>query len=105
MAAARLRWISSRDCIDRPDTSAPVVIVGRRGVVPATLWVIPGEPLTAIAVPAWVEAGASPAVLATEQQILDRTEAFLAEPRDAAELATFQEQMAELAFVTLRSVR
>ncbi len=148
------RWISSRDCIDRPDTSATVVIVGRRASVPATLWVIPGEPLTAIAVPVLVEAGASPAVLwrgeeaemwreslrikrllrpsteghkgdyldltrldnaagtgwlpallGTEREILDRTEAFLAEPRGAAELAAFQEQMAELALATLRSVR
>lgn len=57
------RWISSRDCIDRPDTSATVVIAGRRAAAPATLWVIPGEPLTAIAVPVWVEAGTSPAAL------------------------------------------
>jgi hypothetical protein len=57
------RWISSRDCIDRPDTAASVVIVGRQAAAPATLWVIPGEPLTAIAVPVWVEAGASPAAL------------------------------------------
>lgn len=59
-------WVSTRDCIDRPDTASAVVVVGRRvgeaGSV-ATLWVIPGEPLTAVAVPVWVEAGASPAAL------------------------------------------
>ena len=148
------RWISSRDCIDRPDTSATVVIVGRRASVPATLWVIPGEPLTAIAVPVWVEAGASPAalwrgeeaalwqeslrikrllrpaieghkgdyldltrldnadgtgwlptLLGTEREILDRTAAFLAEPRSAAELAAFQEETASLALATLRGIR
>ena len=148
------RWISSRDCIDRPDTAAAVVIVGRRASAPATMWIIPGEPLTAIAVPAWVEAGASPAalwrgdeaemwreslrikrllrpsteghkgdyldltrldnadgtgylpaLLAAESEILDRTEAFLAEPCGAAELAAFQEQMAGLALATLRSIR
>ncbi len=27
------------------------------------MWVIPGEPVTAAAVPLWVEAGASPALL------------------------------------------
>lgn len=59
-------WVSTRDCIDRPDTAAAVVVVGRRVRVAggvATMWVIPGEPLTAVAVPVWVEAGDSPALL------------------------------------------
>jgi hypothetical protein len=59
-------WISTRDCINRASTSAAVVIVGRRpGAAwpPATMWVIPGEPITAAAIPLWVEAGASPAPL------------------------------------------
>jgi hypothetical protein len=60
------RWISSRDCVDRFATASAVVIVGRSPLAPArpaTLWVIPGEPLTAVAVPVWVEAGRSPAPL------------------------------------------
>jgi len=59
-------WISTRDCINRASTSAAVVIVGRRpGAAwpPATMWVIPGEPITAAAIPLWVESGASPAAL------------------------------------------
>ncbi|MBN2431495.1 MAG: hypothetical protein JXQ27_08465 [Acidobacteria bacterium] len=60
------RWISTRDTINKAYTSAAVVFVGR---VPgddtsmATMWVIPGEPLTAVAVPLWVESGASPVAL------------------------------------------
>ncbi len=60
------RWISCRDCIDRPDTAAAVVIVGRDPgdtTSMATMWVIPGEPLTAVAIPLWVEAGESPECL------------------------------------------
>ena len=54
-------WINSRDCIDRPFTASTVVVVGRSAERPATMWVIPGEPLTAAAIPLWVEAGRSPA--------------------------------------------
>ncbi len=53
-------WINSRDCIDRPLTASTVVLVGRSADRPATMWVIPGEPVTAAAVPLWVEAGRSP---------------------------------------------
>jgi len=59
-------WAFTRDCINRPSTSAAAVIVGRNPADAhsvATMWVIPGEPVTAIAVPVWVEAGASPAPL------------------------------------------
>ncbi len=66
--ASPSRWISSRDCIDRPSTAAAVVIVGASPLEPPRppmLWVIPGEPLTAVAVPVWVEAGSSPAALHT----------------------------------------
>ena len=56
-------WINTRDRIDRPSTASAVVIVGGNGQRPATLWVIPGEPLTAAAIPLWVEAGRSPAAL------------------------------------------
>lgn len=154
LPAAPPHWISSRDCIDRPDTATAVVIVGGTGSTPATLWVIPGEPLTAIAVPVWPAAGGSPralwdggeaplwreslrvkrrlrpfeeghkrdyldltrldnadgsgylpALLRAEGEILDRTAAFLAEPRSAAELASFQEEMADLALETMRAIR
>lgn len=148
------RWLSSRDCIDRPDTSAAVVVVGSTGSTPATLWVTPGEPLTAIAVPVWVSAKASPDVLwrgeeaplwreslriknmlrpfaeghkrdyldltrldnrdgtgylpgllQTEDEILDRTAAFLAESHTDSELAVFQDEMADLALQALRAIR
>ena len=154
LAESSPRWISSRDCIDRPDTAAAVVVVGASGASPPTLWVIPGEPLTAVAVPVWPAAGASPralwdgdeaplwreslrvkrllrprveghqadyldltrldnsagtgylpALLRIEARILDRTEAFLAEPRGPAELAAFQDEMAALALEALRGIR
>lgn len=56
-------WIFTRDCIDRPSTSAAVVIVGKRPsgqTSLSTMWVIPGEPLCAIAIPLWAEAGCCP---------------------------------------------
>ena len=59
-------WIFTRDCINRPSTSAAVVIVGKDpsdANSVATMWVIPGEPVTAIAIPLWVEAGSVPAPL------------------------------------------
>jgi hypothetical protein len=59
-------WVNTRDTINKAYTSAAVILVGRNPDDPksvATMWVIPGEPVTAIAVPLWVEAGASPAVL------------------------------------------
>lgn len=61
--AERDRWISTKDCINKSYTSAAVVIVGRRPDDPssrAVLWVVPGEPITAVAVPVWVAAGSSP---------------------------------------------
>ncbi len=64
--ADRPLWVNTRDCINRVDTADAVVLVGRDPTVPgslATMWVIPGEPVTAVAVPLWVEAGASPEVL------------------------------------------
>ena len=56
-------WVNSRDCIDRPSTASAVVIVGGDSDRPATMWIIPGEPLTAAAIPLWVEAGKSPSAL------------------------------------------
>ncbi len=59
-------WISTKDSIDKFYTSACVVFVGKNPdhpEHPATLWVIPGEPLTAIAIPLWVEADQVPDAL------------------------------------------
>ena len=64
--AATPLWISTRDCINRSSTTAAVVVAGRRpGATwpPATLWIVPGEPVAAVAIPVWVEAGAAPAPL------------------------------------------
>ncbi len=59
-------WIYSRDSINRPLTSAAIVIAGKnlgeKNSV-ATFWVILGEPVTSIAVPVWVEAGSTPTEL------------------------------------------
>ncbi len=65
-ATADSLWIATRDCINKSYTSAAVVVAGRRpgqAWPPATLWVVPGEPVTAVAVPVWVEAGGVPAPL------------------------------------------
>jgi len=57
-------WISTKDSINKLDTSAAIVIVGK---IPAdtestaTLWVLAGEPICALALPLWVEAKSSPA--------------------------------------------
>ncbi|MEW5701387.1 MAG: hypothetical protein AB1792_04070 [Candidatus Zixiibacteriota bacterium] len=59
-------WLYAGDCISRQLTAAAVVMVGRKPDDPqslATLWVIPGQPLCAIALPLWVEAGRSPEAL------------------------------------------
>jgi hypothetical protein len=150
-------WIATRDTIDRQSTSAAVVVCGRmpgRENSPATLWVMLGEPLFTIAVPLWVEAGASaaplhqgekaaiymeskrlqkmarpyseidrceyleatrldnrertgflPRLLETEKEIFDLTEEFLKLPRTQAELASFQNQMAEKALAALQGIR
>ncbi len=59
-------WIYASDCICRPYTSAAVVMVGKSPNDPqsvATMWVIPGQPMCAAALPLWVEAGEVPDVL------------------------------------------
>jgi hypothetical protein len=59
-------WIHTNYTINRPSTSAAVVV---QGVGPGedprrtTMWVILGEPVTSIAVPLWVAAGTPPAEL------------------------------------------
>jgi hypothetical protein len=63
---ARPRWILTKDCIDKSYTSCALVIVGKDPKDPAsraTFWVLPGEPVTAVALPLWVEAGAVPEAL------------------------------------------
>lgn len=57
------RYIMSRHTIDRADTAAAVVVQGRTPGRPATFWVALGEPVCAIAVPLWAEAGEVPAAL------------------------------------------
>lgn len=153
----RDRWVFTRDSIDKSYTSAAVVIVGRRPGDPrsrATMWVLPGEPVTAVAVPLWVEAGRSPEPLwegdeaplwvesmrlkkiarpypesdreeylnarrldnrdgtgflprlfAAEDEIFDRTAAYLKAERKPEELAAFQDEMAAKALGALRSIR
>jgi len=59
-------WISTKDSINKFYTSACIVLVGKNPnhpEHPAMLWVITGEPLTAIAIPLWVEAGSVPDIL------------------------------------------
>jgi hypothetical protein len=59
-------WLHTNYTIDRPSTASAVVIHNvKRGEDPkrATMWVILGEPLTSVAVPLWVAAGAPPAEL------------------------------------------
>lgn len=56
-------WIHSNYTIDRPSTSAAVVIQGvKPGQDPSrsTMWVALGEPVTTIAVPLWAAAGVPP---------------------------------------------
>ncbi len=56
-------WVLTRDTINRTITSAAVVICGKKPGDKnsiATFWVIPGEPVTAVALPLWVEAGETP---------------------------------------------
>jgi hypothetical protein len=64
--AAEDLWINTRDTINKASTSATVVLVGRNpesASSVATMWVIPGEPVTAVAVPLWVESEASPSAM------------------------------------------
>ncbi|MDH5744216.1 MAG: hypothetical protein OEZ52_11770, partial [Candidatus Aminicenantes bacterium] len=137
-------------------TSAALVITGKTPPQPeslATMWVIPGEPLCAIALPLWVEAGTCPEklwlgehaamwqeslrikniirpftegnkgdyinltrldnsektgflhiILQVEKEIIEMTRAFLKARHTPDELAAFQEEMAEKAFLALESI-
>jgi len=57
------RWLHSKHTINRWDTACAVILVGKDPRDPkshAVLWVLPGEPLTSVALPLFVDAGASP---------------------------------------------
>ena len=59
-------WLHTNHTIDRPSTASAVIIHNvKPGEDPrrATMWVMLGEPLTSIAVPLWVAAGAPPSEL------------------------------------------
>lgn len=73
------RFLCTDDSLCRANTSAAVVIQGRRlgpNAPPATMWVALGEPLCSIAVPLWVEAGSRPAALREGKEALLCREAF-----------------------------
>jgi hypothetical protein len=57
-------WMHNRYTINRSDTACAIVLVSRDPSDPASkpmMWILPGEPLTAIALPLWPEAGSTPA--------------------------------------------
>ena len=57
------QWLLTKDCINKSYTSCAVVLVGKDPKNPgsrATFWILPGEPVTAVALPLWVEAGSVP---------------------------------------------
>lgn len=60
---AQNRWLHSKHTINRWDTACTVLLVGKDPKDPrshSVLWVLPGEPLTSVALPLFVDAGASP---------------------------------------------
>lgn len=64
--ADRPVWIHTNHTIDRPSSASAVIIHNvKPGEDPkrATMWVVLGEPVTSIAVPLWVAAGAPPSEL------------------------------------------
>lgn len=63
LPADRPYWVHSNYTINRPSTASAVVVEGvRPGQDPrlTTMWVALGEPVTTIAVPLWLAAGAPP---------------------------------------------
>ncbi len=56
-------WIHNRFTINRSDTACAVVMVSKDASNPASrpmMWILPGEPITAIALPLWPDAGVTP---------------------------------------------
>jgi len=67
------------DSINRPDTASATVFTGvQAGEDPrlATMWVVLGQPITGVAVPLWVGAGAVPAQLAVGKEPAPLNAAF-----------------------------
>jgi hypothetical protein len=66
LSVAAPLWSPTADTIDRANTSAAVVIQGKQPSDPssrAIFWVTLGEPLATVAIPLWVEAGSTPAIM------------------------------------------
>ncbi len=79
LPADRPYWIHTNHTINRNSTASVLVVHGvKPGQDPrlATMWVILGEPVTGIAVPLWVAAGAPPAPLWEGKEAALTTEAF-----------------------------
>ena len=79
LPAERPSWIHTNHTINRNSTASVLVVHGAKpGQDPrlATLWVILGEPVTGVAVPLWVAAGAPPAALWEGKEAALATEAF-----------------------------
>ena len=56
-------WIHNKYTINRWDTACAVVLVGKDPSDPASrpmMWILPGEPMTSIALPLWPDAGVTP---------------------------------------------
>ncbi|BDU72163.1 carcinine hydrolase/isopenicillin-N N-acyltransferase family protein [Mesoterricola silvestris] len=61
--AAPERWIHNKFTINRWDTACTVVLVGKDPGDPASramMWILPGEPMTAVGLPLWPDAGITP---------------------------------------------
>lgn len=72
-------WLHTNHTINRNSTASVLVVHGvKPGQDPrlATLWVILGEPVTSVAVPLWVAAGAPPPALREGKDAALATEAF-----------------------------
>lgn len=57
------RWIHTKFTINRWDTACTVVLVGKDpgdAASRAMMWILPGEPMTAVALPLWPDAGVTP---------------------------------------------
>ncbi len=62
-SASENLWMHNRYTINRSDTACAVVMVSKDPSDPASkpmMWILPGEPITAIALPLWPDAGVTP---------------------------------------------
>ncbi len=79
LPADRPAWVHTNHTINRNSTASVLLVHGvKPGQDPrlATLWVILGEPVTGVAVPLWVAAGAPPPALWEGKEAALATEAF-----------------------------